>query len=37
MSDSQALNLIRIYLTISDLYESELFYVSQRFSNNSEP
>lgn len=37
MSDNQALKLIRIYLTISDLYESELFYVSQRFSNNSEP
>lgn len=26
-----------IYLTISDLYNSELFYVSQRFSNNNEP
>ena len=37
MSDNQALKLIRIYLTISDLYDSELFYVSQRFSNNSEP
>jgi hypothetical protein len=37
MSDNQALKLIRIYFTISDLYDSELFYVSQRFSNNSEP
>jgi hypothetical protein len=37
MSDNQALRLIRIYFTISDLYDSELFYVSQRFSNNNEP
>jgi hypothetical protein len=37
MSDHQAVSLIRIYFTISDLYESELFYVSQRFSNNNEP
>jgi len=37
MSDNQALKLIRIYFTISDLYDSDLFYVSQRFSNNNEP
>ncbi len=37
LPDSQAFRLIRIYLTISDLYESDLIYVSQRFTNNSEP
>jgi len=37
LPDNQAFKLIRIYLTISKLYETELLYVSQRFSNNSEP
>jgi hypothetical protein len=37
MSNNQAIKPIRIYFTISELHESELFYVSQRFSNNNEP
>lgn len=37
MSDNQAIKLICIYLTICDLYDNELLYVSQRFSNNNEP
>lgn len=37
LPDYQALTLVRIYLTISDLYESDLKYVCQRFTNNSEP
>jgi hypothetical protein len=36
-SDYQALKLICIYFTVSELYENELCYVSQRFTNNSEP
>jgi len=37
MPDNQALKLIAIYLTISDLYESDLQFVCQRFTNNSKP
>ncbi len=37
LPDNQAFKLTYIYLTISELYKGELFYVSQRFSNNSEP
>ncbi len=37
LPDTQAFRLIRIYLIISELYENELCYVSQRFSNNCEP
>jgi len=37
MTDNQALRLIDIYLTISDLYEIELKYFCQRFSNNNKP
>ncbi len=37
MSDNQALKMIRIYFTICELHDNELFFVSQRFSNNNEP
>ena len=37
LPDNQALKLVRIYLAISELYESKLCYVSQRFTNNCEP
>jgi hypothetical protein len=37
MTDNQALKMIRIYLTICELHDNELFFVSQRFSNNNEP
>jgi hypothetical protein len=37
LPDYQAFKLIHIYLTISDLYENNLCYVSQRFTNNDEP
>lgn len=37
MSDYQALNLISIYLKISELYDTDLKYVCQRFTNNNEP
>ena len=37
MTDNQAIKLIGIYLKISDLYENELKYHCQRFSNNNEP
>lgn len=33
----KALQLTAIYLYISDLYESELQFVCQRFSNNNRP
>lgn len=35
--NEKALDLIPIYLYICDIYEQELKYVCQRFSNNSEP
>ena len=35
--NEKALDLIAIYLYICDIYEKELKYVCQRFSNNSEP
>lgn len=35
--EGKELNLINIYLYICDLYESELKYYCQRFSNNSTP
>jgi len=34
MTDNQAIKLIDIYLTISDLYDNELTHFCQRFSNN---
>lgn len=37
MPDNQALILISIYLKISELYDFDLKYVCQRFSNNNEP
>ena len=37
MPDNKALTLIAIYLYISELYENELQYTCQRFSNNSSP
>jgi len=37
MSYNQALKMIRIYFTICELHDNELFFVSQRFSNNNEP
>lgn len=37
LPDNQALKLIRIYLTISELYENEICYISQRFTNNCKP
>ena len=37
MLDFQKLNLIAIYLKISDLYTNVLKYSCQRFSNNNEP
>lgn len=37
MSDNQALKLIAIYLKISDLYDSELKFHCQRFTNNDSP
>ncbi len=37
MTDNQAIKLIYIYLKISDLYDTEIRYHCQRFSNNNEP
>jgi len=37
MTDNQAIKLIDIFLKISDLYDKELKYHCQRFSNNAEP
>ncbi len=37
MTDNQALILTGIFLSISDLYDSELFQYCQRFSNNNSP
>lgn len=37
MTDNQAIKLVSMYLKISDLYDSELKYVCQRYSNNNEP
>ena len=37
MSEYKKVKLIAIYLYISELYESELKYTCQRFSNNSSP
>lgn len=37
MTDNQALVLTDIFLSISDLYDSELFQYCQRFSNNNSP
>ena len=37
MTDNQALKLVEMFLKISDLYDEELRYHCQRFSNNNEP
>ena len=37
MPDNKKVKLISIYMYISELYESELQYTCQRFSNNSSP
>lgn len=37
MSDNQKLKLIAIYLIISDIYNSELCFCCERFSNNNAP
>ena len=37
MSDYKKVKLIAIYMYISELYEKELQYTCQRFSNNSSP
>jgi len=37
MTDNQAFKLIHIYLIISDLYDRDLKYYCQRFSNNNKP
>ena len=37
MSDSKKVKLVAIYMYISELYEKELQYTCQRFSNNSTP
>ena len=37
MSDNKKVKLITIYMYISELYEKELQYTCQRFSNNSTP
>ena len=37
MPDYKKVKLIAIYMYISELYESELKYTCQRFSNNSSP
>lgn len=37
MSDNQAIKLISIYLKISDLYDNELKFHCQRFTNNNSP
>ena len=37
MSDNKKVKLIAIYMYISELYEKELQYTCQRFSNNSSP
>ena len=37
MPDYKKVKLISIYMYISELYESELQYTCQRFSNNSSP
>ncbi len=37
MIDNQALKLVGMFLKISDLYDKELKYHCQRFSNNNEP
>jgi len=35
--EAKELKLISIYLYICDIYDSELKYLCQRFSNNDEP
>ncbi len=37
MSDTQAIKLVSIFLTISDLYDADLKYYCQRFTNNNSP